>query len=299
LKGDKANLTRGDWLEAAAGINRISGTGLVMIDYLKSKYAKVDAKILQKYIGSLIGSLTIPLKQVADFYDAYSGEQALRSTQIDVEDVVTGETVYDQILAVTRQNIPGLRQDLPLMVDPLREGEVPAGEPVTLFGIEIPATAAKQLLGMNKIRKTLVEQEVDRLQIDYNAYMPRTGREDGNRIVASYMGPDVAELIPPVMNSDLPIGTFLPLDVDRHGRLKINKKALIQIVDSNKPYRELSDEGKALALQVLLSMIRKDALKRLKTSKVPAVKKISDRIEWVDDYSQQERDYMKLLRGEK
>ena len=298
LKGDKANLTRMDYVEAAIGINRLSGTGLVMIDYLKSKYTKVDAKILQRYIGELIASVTIPLKQVTDFYDAFSGEDAQRSTMMDVEDWY-GEGTLEQLIAPTFQNIPGLRQDLPLVADPLREGEVPAGEPVTLFGIEIPATAAKQLLGMNKIRKTLVEQEVDRLQIDYNAYMPRTGRQDGNRIVASYMGPDVAEIIPPIMNSDLPIGTYLPLDVDRSGYLKINKKALIQLVDSNKPYRELSDEGKALALQVLLSMIRKDAMERLKTSKVPAVKKISDRIEWVHDFSQQERDYLKLLRGEK
>tara|TARA_Y100000034_G_scaffold75283_1_gene90449 strand:- start:82 stop:3153 length:3072 start_codon:yes stop_codon:yes gene_type:complete len=298
LKGDKANLTRGDWTEAVSGINRISGTGLILLDYLKSKYEKVDEKILQKYIGSLLGSLTVPAKQVADFYDAYTGDQTVRSTRADVENL-EGETIYDQYLAQTRQNLPGYRQKLPLYKTPLREGDVSAGEPVNLFGIEIPPTAAKQLLGMNKIRKTLVEQEVDRLQIDYGYYMPRTGRQDANTLVASYMAPDVVSIIPMVMNSDLPIGTYLELEYDRSGRLKTNERALIQLVDGNVPYRELSDEGKAIALQELFSTIRKDAMERLKTSNVKHIKAINARIEFTDKYSQQERDYLKLLRGEK
>ena len=231
-------------------------------------------------------------------YDAIRGEQAVRSTQVDVEDL-EGETIYDQLLAQTRQNVPGFRQTLPLYQTPLREGEVPAGEPVTIFGIELPPTAAKQLLGMNKIRKTLVEQEVHRLQIDYGYYMPRTGRQDANKIVASFMAPDVVSIIPMVMNSDLPIGTYLKLEYDRDDHLKVNKKALIQLVDGNVPYRELSDEGKAIALQELFSTIRKDAMEKLKTSNVKSIRKINARIEFTDDYSQQERDYLKLLRGEK
>ena len=298
LKGDKANLTRGDWTEAVTGINRISGTGLILLDYLKSKYEKVDEKILQKYIGGLIGSLTVPAKQVADFYDAYTGDQSARSTQVDVENL-EGETIYDQVLAQTRQNLPGFRQTLPLYQTPLREGEVSAGEPVTIFGIEIPPTAAKQLLGMNKIRKTLVEQEVHRLQIDYGYYMPRTGRQDANKLVASFMAPDVVSIIPMVMNSDLPIGTYLKLEYDRHGRLKANERALLQLVDGNVPYRDLSDEGKAIVLKELFSTIRKDAMEKLKTSKVKGIQKINARIEFTDKYSQQERDYLKLLRGEK
>ena len=102
-----------------------------------------------------------------------------------------------------------------------------------------------------------------------------------------------------VMNSDLPIGTYLKLDYDRYGRLKVNAKALIQLVDSNVPYRELSDEGKAIALQELFSTIRKDAMEKFKTSKVKDIRKINARIEFTHKYSQQERDYLKLLRGEK
>ena len=113
------------------------------------------------------------------------------------------------------------------------------------------------------------------------------------------MAPDVVSIIPMVMNSDLPIGTYLKLEYDRHGRLKANERALIQLVDGNVPYRELSDEGKSIVLKELFSTIRKDAMEKLKTSKVKGIQDINARIKFTDKYSQQERDYLKLLRGEK
>ncbi len=245
LKPDN-NLLWTDWSEAALGLNRLSGTGLVLIDAVKARGDDVSADILMKYVGELTGTPTIPVRQFKDFYEAYTGDDARRSTRVDDR----GES----FIAPTAANIPWVSEEfLPVARSPLREGPI-KGEPVTLFGIEIPAPAAKQLLGVSIKRKNQVEREVDRLGLDPSAYLPRTGVEEANRYMAAQMAPTVANLVGRMMGTNTPPAKMFP---------GLRKGEWLVGFDPDTPYKDLNDEGKVLALSAVLSIIKQAARKKM------------------------------------
>ena len=245
LKPDN-NLLWTDWSEAALGLNRLSGTGLVLIDAVKARGDDVSVDILMKYVGELTGTPTIPVRQFKDFYEAYTGDDARRSTRVDDR----GES----FIAPTAANIPWVSEEfLPMARSPLREGPI-RGEPVTLFGIEIPAPAAKQLLGVSIKRKNQVEREVDRLGLDPSAYLPRTGVEEANRYIAAQMAPMVANLVGRMMSTNTPPAKMFP---------GLRKGEWLVGFDPDTPYKDLNDEGKVLALSAVLSIIKQAARKKM------------------------------------
>ena len=246
LKPDN-NLRGEDWAEAVIGLNRLSGTGLVLIDAIKARSETTTEKIVKNYVGELLGTATIPIRQVKDFYEAYTGDVARKSTRMD--------DPWESLVAPTVANIPGLSENLlPTARSPLRVGPI-KGEPVTLFGIEIPAPAAKQLLGVSLKRKNKVEREVDRLGLDPSSYLPRTGVAEANRYMAAQMAPMVTNLVSRMMDSNVPPAKIFP---------GLRKGKWLTMFDPDTPYRELNDEGKVLALSAALSLIKREARKKMK-----------------------------------
>ena len=129
--------------------------------------------------------------------------------------------------------------------------------PLTLFGVDIPAPLSRQLMGISLKKKNAVESEVDRLQLNYTTFMPKSGQRDVDRQIMAHMGPIVLRTVPEMMKSDSPIKRFYPLGAKWSKRKDLSK--MLNALDMNKSYKELNDEGKKLALMIAFATHRADA----------------------------------------
>lgn len=105
LKGEDANITAADWVQATAGINRVSGTGLALIDMLRAKDNSTAAKLAANVAGTFGGVFTYPLKQVVDVQSVIEGGTPQKSTR--------GETIEEMLLNPTIANLPWYNERLP------------------------------------------------------------------------------------------------------------------------------------------------------------------------------------------
>ena len=309
MKGpDNWNLKKMDFVEAAIGINRLSGTGLIFIDYLQSKSEKVTANMVQKYVGNYFSFPTIPLKQLKDFYDAWEYEDYKRTTNIDVEKPWTFATLsenmdrsIDLALAPTAANIPGLSQDLPLSRSPLRVGGIPIGEPVEIFGVEIHPSILKQIPAINIKQKNVVEQEVDRLGLDFGVYMPRTGSKQTNRIMSQFMAPFVMHIIPDMLKTD---DSFYSI-VDRfiEDGVRPPTEGAVQTLFRNEgvdtPYKEFENDSKKLALRMIFTFIKEYAKAEWAKSKDETAQDAFAKLKESDDLTAEQLEYLRKRKREK
>jgi len=174
-------MTFGDYVNAAAGINRISGTGLVIVDMLRSKDPKTNAKLLQNFVNEYAGSFTVPARTAKDIVAHFDPEEAkLRDARNDSSWGMLGKAAG---------NVPYLSQQLPESVSPLstkpRETETPL---------------LRQTTGFSVTTKNAVEREVDRLGIGYESIYPKTGFPDSDRDVARNMSPIIEKVGPILFN---------------------------------------------------------------------------------------------------
>lgn len=88
------------------------------------------------------------------------------------------------------KNIPGVSQMLPEAVSPLKS-EPPKAESPLL----------RQLTGLSEKTKTVVEKEVDLLNIDYSSVYPRTGIPRADRELSRYMGPVIEQIAPRIIGN--------------------------------------------------------------------------------------------------
>ena len=140
------NLKPLDYAEAAIGINRISGTGLALIDYLRSD-GKTSGKQIAKYLGDYLSGLTVPIKQFKDFLpEEMGGDQMIR-------DVKTNDP-FDAIVNPTIRNIPGLSKELPVARSSTQEG--PLQQEEGFFGLS--GGLSSQLFGVRGRTKEIVQK---------------------------------------------------------------------------------------------------------------------------------------------
>ena len=241
------NLKPLDYSEAAIGINRISGTGLALVDYLRSD-GKTSGKQIAKYLGDYLSGLTVPIKQFKDFLpEEMGGDQMIR-------DVKTNDP-FDAIVNPTIRNIPGLSKELPVARSSTQEG--PLQQEEGFFGLS--GGLSSQLFGVRGRTKEIVQKEVDRLGLDYGTFAPRTGVPEANRYVSGIVG-DNSWIIAALINGaykDVPMGDL----IKRFGKYK----GLEEFgVDVNKPYSKLTKAQQKMALGDLFSMLKKDAMKKMK-----------------------------------
>ena len=241
------NLKPLDYSEAAIGINRISGTGLALIDYLRSD-GKTSGKQIAKYLGDYLSGLTVPIKQFKDFLpEEMGGDQMIRD--------VKSNDPFDAIVNPTIRNIPGLSKELPVARSSTQEG--PLQQEEGFFGLS--GGLSSQLFGVRGRTKEIVQKEVDRLGLDYGTFAPRTGVPEANRYVSGIVG-DNSWIIAALINGaykDVPMGDL----IKRFGKYK----GLEEFgVDVNKPYSKLTKAQQKMALGDLFSMLKKDAMKKMK-----------------------------------
>jgi hypothetical protein len=159
-------LTGKDYAQGLVSINRISGTGLVLVDLIRAKNADTLEKNIKNFAGAYMSGFTVPFRTFKDF----------------IAQEVPGEAVYKDteqapLLGPALENVPFATSDFPTAPRATRE------EP---FIREDPAL--RQLTGMTLKTKTALEQEIDRLGIEYSSLYPRTGESELDRMITRKVG---------------------------------------------------------------------------------------------------------------
>ena len=168
-----------DYFEAAIGLNRTAGTGLVVIDLLRSKKTETTAKLMENFVNAYASSFTVPFRTPKDIIAGFNPEEAkLRDTKNDPK---WGP------LAGAMGNIPFVSQQFPESPNPLstkvKESETPI---------------LRQTTGVSVTTKNAVEREVERLGIGYETVYPKTGFPEADRDITRKMSP-VIERVGPIL----------------------------------------------------------------------------------------------------
>lgn len=180
-----STLNAGDWTEMLLGMNRVSGTGFIIADLLRGEGLERSKEILTKFAADWAGAFSTPLAQVRDITQAVTGDSRLRDPR--------GDTLGETIVGTTIKNLPIAERLLPVRRSPLAEGAI---EQESMLGI--PGGVAKQVTGLNLKKKNVVQREVDRLDVNYSIWNPRTGIKEMDRRQTAIMGeysPRLADFI--------------------------------------------------------------------------------------------------------
>jgi hypothetical protein len=213
-----STLNAGDWTEMLLGMNRVGGTGFIIADLLRGKSRERSKEILTKFAADWAGAFSTPLAQVRDITQAVTGDSRLRDPR--------GDTLGETIVGTTIKNLPIAEQLLPVRRSPLAQGAI---EQESMLGL--PGGVAKQVTGLNVKKKNLVQREVDRLDVNYSIWNPRTGIKEMDRRQTAIMG------------------EYSP--------------RLADLIMSDK-YQNMSDAAKKVMLEGALKLIKTTALDRLK-----------------------------------
>jgi hypothetical protein len=175
-----------DYAEAFVGLNRIAGSGLVALDWIRARSVESFQKQAANFAGQYLGSFTVPFRTLSDVYSGVDEKEALYRDYRE-----------NPWLAPMMQNIPVLSQMIPEKYSPLTTQRLKKGEP--MFGL--PAGIARQLSGFSQRTKTPIMQEIDRLGMDWSSISPRSGIARADRQLSRYMAPIVEKVTPPVIRS--------------------------------------------------------------------------------------------------
>jgi hypothetical protein len=163
-------MTNKDYIEAAIGLNRTAGTGLVFVDLLRAKKPETTAKLLENFVGEYVGSFTVPLRTPKDIISHWDKKEAT------FRDAKNDPTWGPLGRAMT--NVPGLGRRFPESASPLSTRERVAETPLL-----------RQFTGLSVTTRNAVEREVDRLGVGWESIYPRTRVEDADRQITRYMAP--------------------------------------------------------------------------------------------------------------
>ena len=153
-----------DRIQALVGINRIGGTGLILLDVLRNKSSDSAVKMLKEFGGQWLGGFTVPFRTIKDFWAGIEKREA--EVQTTRESPITGPAIT---------NIPGSQNWLP------QAQRITRGEPY-----KREETVKRQLTGLTVKTKTPLEQEIDILGME-NIW-PNTGDTKLNRLITKLSG---------------------------------------------------------------------------------------------------------------
>ncbi len=173
------NIKPADFASALLSLNRIGGTGLILTDIIRGKKAETVVNTLSRLGGEYLGSFSTPFRTIKDLYSA-----------IDPEEAKIRDVREKELVGPTMRNIPGISQTLPVAVSPLQRKEIETETPVL-----------RQLTGLSLKNKTAIQKEIDTLNLDSSAYMPRSGIPEADREISRYMGPMVEDNVGKLLSS--------------------------------------------------------------------------------------------------
>jgi len=252
-----------DVAEMVVGLNRIKGTGLVMIDAIRGYDGKASVETINSFLGDWLGRFTVPLRTVKDVQQSIMGTEESLEPRSDIQG--------GNLIGPTISNLPFAERMLTQRVSPLHEGPMKS-EPITILGMEIPAGIARQTLGITIRKKNQIEAEVDRLGLSYGAFSFKEGLKEADRYLGRLIAPKLIRDTTVMMNSDSPVSSILP------------KAEFIGALQPDVAYKDLSDNGKRMALREMFSqqkrlakqqmkILEPDLWKRMKLERIPSLTK--------------------------
>lgn len=182
------NLKTEDYGKLAIGLNRIAGSGLVFVDWLRATTPEGLQKQLSNFWGQHIGSWFTPARTIKDFYSG-----------IDPDEAIYRDWRESPILASIMSNLPKISQMVPEKPSSLKT-EKQKTEDVKIGDMTISGGIYRQLTGLTKKTKTLVEREVDRVRLPWINTVPKTGIPRADRGISREMAPIVEKLLPAIIN---------------------------------------------------------------------------------------------------
>jgi hypothetical protein len=195
-----------DWLNAWASMRRTDEVGIPFVDVIRGvkgseKGFKQMRNETTRFLANYLASFSVPLKQVEDFRAGIAAAIPESSELHSREGLRTRTTRLNPIIDATKQNIPFLRESLPVAPQALRgeildDGSLVPGERRTIN------PALRQVTGANMSGETPVETEVSRLGIKNIDIYPRTGSPEFDFIIARNMGPLANEILSTMHASD-------------------------------------------------------------------------------------------------
>ena len=203
------------------------------------------------------------VRTVKDIQQSITGTEELTDPRSDV----TGGNLINPTIS----NFPFSERVLTQRITPIHEGPIKS-EPITIFGLEIPAGIARQTLGLTARKKNRVESEVDRLGINYGAISFKSGLKEADRYLGRLIAPKLLRDTVAMMDSNAPVSSILP------------KAEFIRELEPGVAYKDLSDNGKRLALREMfrqqkmlanktLKQMEPDLWRKMKLNRIPDIKK--------------------------
>jgi hypothetical protein len=169
-----------DWVMAGIGMSRLAGSGLAIADIIRARKGETRAKLAQRVVGEYMGGFTTWLRQFRDFWG-----------QVETPETYYKDTRENRILGPAIRNIPFAHRFLPEAVSPTR-GRMRAEQPLL-----------RQLTGLTVRTKTVMDQELDKIGMDWIRVWPRTGNPEADRYQSAQMVPMVNRLTPVLLGSPL------------------------------------------------------------------------------------------------
>ena len=173
-------LKKSDYAEAAIGLNRISGSGLVLIDLLRGRTGEEwNMDLLKRVAGAYLGSYTVPMRTPKDIISKYDEEEGVyRNTRI--------EPFFSPLIA----NVPYLSRMLP-----------EAASPITAKRLKPESPVLKQTTGLTERIKNPVNQAIDSVGLDWSYVYPSTGIPEADWQICKLMGPLVDKYGPSLVTN--------------------------------------------------------------------------------------------------
>lgn len=167
------------------GLNRVSGTGLILIDALRAQKSEQAFDTMKRFTGQYFGSFTVPFRTAKDVVSAFDPEEAI------IRDMRT-----DPVIGPVINNIPFVSQLLPEKPSALKR------ERLTLRTLEQKGTwiekftgkpfawgpLLRQATGLSLRDRNALEKETLSLGIRIDEIRPSTGIPDADNRLAEYMG---------------------------------------------------------------------------------------------------------------
>lgn len=173
LHPERQNYT--DYLQALISINRISGTGLVLVDILRGYAYNKDWRGVKKFLGDwgqqYLGSFTVPFRTIGDALSQFNEQEG-----------ITRRTRGYEPFGQTISNIPFARQQLP----PAQRIE--GAEPYKTERVGGLSTGLiRQATGLSIRTKEPLRREIDRLGLQ-NVWPRTTGDPNLDNIIIGEIG---------------------------------------------------------------------------------------------------------------
>lgn len=177
---NNSKMTTQDIVQGIISINRIAGTGLVLVDLVRSGSVGKKMDMLRDVLAQYIGGFTVPFRTIKDAISGVSEEEAkIRDTR-------------KTLLGPAVTNIPGVSQLYPESVSPV-EKDTPKSEHPIL----------RQLTGISLSQAKPIREEINKLGLEPPDYLPQTGYPEADREISKIMRTNIDTILMPLIRGTM------------------------------------------------------------------------------------------------